>query len=626
MSRGNFYTRDLDDYNHDQIEVPEEDHALFDLMYGIKELLRARPNYREAEYQYEGKIQVDIADPRLNKMLQSQADRHRFNLASVPVKVLSHHVRLAGMKMENEGAQKRWDQIWKANDLDGWAPQIHTNTFTRGDHYVMVWPSETEADQTADTGDTTQGEGEFETSDDDVLVSGVDFFFFSPLNTRMIYDKNNPRISLYTIRMWQENGYMLADLYYRDTIQHFITVSKNARGVKMEDWVPYAPSYTIVVGNQIETVLDEPVVENPFGEIPIKHFSTGLPYGTPVHKDGYGAANAISELLIAQIATITAQGWPAQIALEDPEATIENNTDTPNWDDDDDPLDQGDRALQGSQLRSGPGTITVLQGIKDVLQLMPADPSVFTEPVELYLSILSTLTETPLYSFKPGGEQPSGKAREIADGPRKAREAHMKILLGNKWRETATLALKMVGVTDPGDIEPNWAPSTMITELDDWTKFGLMLKSGVPFEQVMQEAGYDSETVTSWLESMPEMAIEEQAEITKQIAEVMTALGSGIKSYIISEQDANLIFAGLMEKLGVTISEAPEKPDPMDVLGGIQDGDPGASLAIGDVRAQLGRPNQPAGGGAVANPGRTSNQGKRKQPGKGSGTAGPRRS
>ena len=587
---GSYYTRDLDDYNHDQIAVPEDEDPLYDLMYGIQKLIEARPRYREAEHQYDGQIQVDVSDPRLNKILQTHADRHKFNLSSVPVKVLSHHVRLAGMKIEQKAAQKQWDEIWKANDLDGWAPKVHSDTFKRGDYYVMVWPTEVDAE---DTGDTADGEGEFESSDNDVLVSGVDFFFFSPMHTRMIYDKNNPRISKYAIRMWQENGYMLADLYYRDTIQHYITRSKTARGVKKEDWEPYAPSYTVVVGDQLETILDEPVVENPFGEIPIKHFSTDLPYGKPVHEDGYGAANAISELLVAQLATITAQGWPAQIALEDPDATIENNTDTPNWDDDDDPLSDQGKATQGSQLRAGPGAITVLQGIKDVIQLMPADPSVFSEPVELYLGILSTLTETPFYSFNPGGEQPSGKAREIADGPRKAREAYMKILLGNKWKEAATLALKMVGVEDPGDIEPNWAPSTMTTELDDWTKFALMLKTGVPFEQVMQEAGYDSETVKSWLDSLPEMSVEEEVEVTTQIAELMTALGSGIKSYIISEDDANLIFSTLMEKIGVTISAAPEKPDPMELMGGLEGALPGTSIAHGDMKASLGKPTPP---------------------------------
>lgn len=542
---------DQDERNDaDQIQLPDrlEDPTMYDLLYGLKRLLEERCKYREAKTQYRGLLDIQTGSLKLDQILRKSADRHLFNMSSVPVKTMAHRLKIATIKVGDESAQKAWEEIWDANNLDGWIPKNHKETCKLGDNYMMTWPTYDEV----------------ESQDDDVEASGVQIYFLSPFNAIKVYDPDNPTIELYDFRYWEEDKYKRVDLIYRDEIIHYRTIQKEGKGYDSKDWELFTPSYTIIMDGKPVEIEGEPIEVNPFGELPMKHFRTDLPYGEPINKDGYGAANAISELLVAQIATITAQGWPARFALEEADATLNNGPQGIGYEDDEE-AEAGD--IRDRRIKSNPGDLTVLRNIKELVQLLPADPSVFTDPVELYTSLMSTLTETPFYSFKPGGEQPSGKAREIADAPIKANEQYLKLLLTSTYKEMVRLALRMVGRdVKPEDIEVEWAPTVLATDKDDWSTIKEKIEAGVPFEDVMTEAGYDSEKVTEWSEKLQEFGTEKRIEIMKDIVSIMGQLGSGTKAGILEREDANMIIAELMKNLGVTIGPPPEEDPAVDLV------------------------------------------------------------
>lgn len=547
------------------IKVPDfgttpEEHAEHDLMLGIKAIAENRPAYREAHAFFDGSIEEWFSDPRISAALASSAEAYKFKLAAVPVHTLAERVQLKGIKVDEEKESTRndttaptaapepkkaspqqdaWDKISKANNLRVWGPEIHERTFEYGDGYVFVW----EAPE-----GFGEGTSDNATVDDDEESSGVVIVWNSPFNARKIYDTENNVTALFDIKYYKIGDFHYADLYYRDVIRHYRTKNKNALGVSIKDWEPFE-----VFDKDDPTVLLAPAVEeNPFGELPLKHARTGLPYGEPEHKAAYGPQRAIAKMLVTQIATVDAHGWPTRYALTDPEAAINEGSDTPPWDDDETAgLIDANEIRRRQPQQNKPGVLQYLNGVKAAGEWKAADPAVFTDPVQLYMQLMSTLTRTPFYSFNPGGEQPSGKARQIADAPFDAKKRNRQDHLTDFWTEVVTFALRIVG-KEPKNVEIVWAGNDLASDLEDWQMIREMMAAGVPFKLAMLRAGFDEETIDAWIPE--DEGLREAAETLGAIGDAIGKIGAGVGLGVISSKQVNAIIAKLLEPYGVDLS------------------------------------------------------------------------
>lgn len=458
------------------LDVSDPEHV--DLAIGLAALDDALPEYEEAERYYDGEVQEWFSSARIRRAIAATGERYRFRLAKTPVRVMADRVKLAGVSVAgDQAATALLADIRDANDMPVIEPEIMLRTFEFGDAYALVWPYQ---DAPSDP------------SDDQMAKVGVEISYNSPKCMRAVYSEANPRRIEFVVKRWPERGPLglpvwRADVYYPDRVERWTSRDHNpgsTTGVGV--WEPY------------DADGQEPVVDNPFGEIPVFHFRTALPYGAPLHADAYGPQDAINKLLITQITGVDKHGFPQRYKLTDKGAELDNAGDDPDWDDDADAPTSSTMGGVSSSMRSGAGTMQTFTGTREVGQFDAADPHVFTDPAELYVRIMAQTTGTPFHYFDPSGDMPSGESLKTANAPLDAGAERLQTILAGTWGRLYRFALKVAGrpVGKPVDIA--WAPPDVVTDKGWWETAKIKRELGVPLRQILLEANYTPEQVDVW--------------------------------------------------------------------------------------------------------------------------------
>jgi hypothetical protein len=518
-----------------------------DLLTGWVEMEKALPAYEEAEDFYGGEVEEFFASERIRHLVEATGSPYRFNFAAVPVDALSDRVEVERVTAADDAAATEAITLaWLANDVGVMYPDLIRWTCVYGDAYWMVWPYEDDG------------------RNPELRAAGVKITYHKPKNTRMFYDEQDERTPVYLIKRWcvdHQRRIWRADLWYDDVVEHWQSIEGQPMD-KDSSWEE----------------VEEPEV-NPFGRIPFFHYRTGIPYGEPVHKKGYGCQVALNKLLVTHLTTTDAHGWPQRYGLTDEGAVLDEADDSPDWEADED-ADLVDgvnpsgvrRSGQRSAQRSGPGTMQRFTGMREVGTFDEADPDVFIKSVDMYVLIMAVLTRTPLHDFKPSTQPPSGESRRVAEAPlvkrAKKLQATLRAPVVSTWRFVAELA----GRTPDSVIDVTWAPAYSATDTNDWQVVQLKQLVGVPTDQTLTEAGYEASQVATWLDPEPE-------------------------AYTLKERLAMLLeLAGAAQKLGVTggggrAESTSVGPDGVPVVTPAVEPDLDASAALALLLDQIVREN-----------------------------------
>lgn len=439
---------------------------------------KALPDYEKAQAYFEGNIDEFFPSTRIRQLIATTGDRYRFNLVKTAVTVLANRVELVAVTAPDQtSADSVITDVWDANDMDVHYPDLFMRTFEYGDAYLMAWPIY------EDDPDTT--------SDDELVASGVELTIHDPKNCRVFYDPEHERRKWFAIKRWKIQTSLgekwRADLYYGTSIERYLSKLGNIEDA--ESWDLYLDP---------DQDPEQWLLDNPYGEVPFFHHRNALPYGRPEHKDGYGCQDGINKELISMLMTTDSHGWPQRYALTDKGAELDQNNDTPLWDDDADTDDTTNQPkMSSSKLRGGPGTMLELQGMKAVGQFAAADPSVFLEPSQFLIRLMAQVTETPLHAFDPSGDTPSGESLRVAEAPLVKKTVNRERMLKSPIVETWKFVLKIRGV-QADQIDVRFAPAQAASGKDDWETIGLKQAAGVPKDKTLIEAGYDAEEVATW--------------------------------------------------------------------------------------------------------------------------------
>lgn len=480
-----------------------------DVIRGMRALDDACPGYRLAECYARQDIPEYFANDRIQQLIHASGQGYKFRLAAKPITVLANRIQIASVTSESgDVVNKVIEDIRQANDMELIEPYVTRALLTYGDAYLMVYP--TDPDMPTDVGPGSVG---------------VDLTFQSPLTCRAIYEDGDARTVLYVIRRWQTDSeagkQWHAELWYADRVEAWICDPGNS-GLDPVMWHEYAEDDE---GISVPVTPDNWPVFHEFGEPPIKHARTDLPYGRPEHIDAYGPQNAITKAIITQVTVgIEAYGWAERYRIMDDQAILDTARDAVRWTDSADADDAPERGkVETTALHRGPGYETKYFGTKEVGQFEPPDPGVLIEPVEQWVRLMAAVTDTPLYEFdQRTGEQMSGIARLRASEPLRAKERDRKRFLVGFWREVWTLALDVVGV-DAGNIVVHWSPPEVINDPDWWGVAETRLRMGVPLRRILEEANYLPEEVEQWLD-----AVGEETTLDARIAR-LAALGDALQ-------------------------------------------------------------------------------------------------
>jgi len=457
-----------------------------DVIAGWKAVEEAEHDYNEAAFFHDGKVQEYFASPKIEELIATTGQPYRFNFAEIPVKSLAGRIELRSLGVpDDEVATDELKLIFNANDGEKFYPDAFYMALEYGDAYVMTLPY--------DTSDNVIG-----VADDEIVEAGWEKVLVNPTEARMIYDAVNPRRKMYFIRVFEDESKVEDDdkvrrveLYYNDRIEFWETMPGRSPD-KPESWF---------------SVGDEPVIG---GEIPVVHYRTAEPYGIPVHKNAYAPQLAINKMLITQLTTSDSAGWPQRYGLTDEGAVLDQNTDGPNWDADEnanvlsDPPALERRGGTGSNMRGGPGTMQIWSAMKEVGQFDAALPiPTYMDPAFKYISMMSILTDTPLHDFEHTILPPSGESRKVAERPATKKAQRLMRRFQATLREEWKYTLKVADVPVKR-VDVRWVPPYIAEDMNDWTTIGLKQGAGVPVDQTLVEAGYDDEQVRKWLDPTPE--------------------------------------------------------------------------------------------------------------------------
>lgn len=431
-----------------------------DLRTGLMAMDASQPERVKAKQYYDGTATEIFSTDILRRVLGRNQMEFVFSYSRQVVTSRLSRMKIQSITSSDEGANEALSQICKYNRIDREIHAALEGALVYGEAYLSVWPDED---------------------------GNIDIFYNSPETVRAFYDPENPRKKLYVIKRWNEENHTRVNLYYRDRVEKYITSGDQTSANAGANFVPF-----------IDAEDGSWPIPNETGRIPVFHITTtGRDYGRPEHHDSYGPQNALNKLLAVQISGIDYLSFPQRYILQDPSATdgvpdFEHDFgDTAVYDDDDD--------FATSRLKSGPGGIWNLKGIKEVGQFEAADPRLFTEPFKEYVDALATVTNTPLHLFQIGS-LPSGQALRAAEAPLNKRVEELEGVLGDDISDALMFALELLGYANP-EVEIQWAPPATYDDKDLWDTVAAKHDVGVPTRDALIEAGYTPEQVEKWFPS-----------------------------------------------------------------------------------------------------------------------------
>lgn len=568
-----------------------------DLMEGIRELDRVAGRYAILWQYYAEDLPERFASERLKGLIERSAKDYRFRLSRVPVEAIANRVGINSITSSNgDAVNARIEEIRQANDMELQEPFIHERMFVFGDAYALVFPVEPEDALSDDV-----------IADTDTAAAGVEIAYRSPLSTRAMYDLEDGRRMRYVISRWKEATALgevwRAEVWYADRLEAFIT-QPEAKGTDENDWLPYAEDETGRSVPADEFNWPEP---HDFGEIPVKHARSDLPYGRSEIEDFIGAQNIVTKATATQATGIETHGWRERYRIADDKAFLEQAGDIVPWGDN---ADAPSATVNGrvrtpeSGRRSGPGTEQIFHGTKAVGEYAATDLTGFESPIDQWIRLGSAASGTPLTEFDPRfGANMSGVAWDRAERPMKKKEADRKLFLLRFWREVYGLALAIVGV-DGGDLTVNWAPPEVNADPDWWATATIRRDHGVPQKAILLEANYSPEDIASWEDEKDDDAETLDRAISRLalLGDAMQKLGAGATLLGVPPDR----IAALVEKLlseagspGKLILEEKEIPPALDPSNdGEDDDETDGSDDAGDDDDPASGPGRPPGGRA----------------------------
>lgn len=515
-----------------------------DLAAGLSALIAALPGYREAAEYYEGRPEEWFSSARVARLLKkARTDRLRLNFAQTPVNAVTERLELTGVSTDNADHQKALTALWDANELDQELPNLFLRAGEFGDAYLYM-DVDTEGDETT-----------------------VELFYNSPLVGRMMYDPENPRRKAYYIKRWgsvhpeSKLPVVRVNLVYRDRVERYVTLAKDSKGDKPEDYGPY-------VGTDEDSTSDTPhiIERDDLGFLPVYHLRAGgRPYGTPEHLHAYGPQDAVNKLAITHLGSIDFVGFPQRWAAEDAasgddEATPDDIDDiyraeqtastaegTPGVDQ----LATNERNRPENGLTADPGGMWWLKGVRDVGQFDPADSKNFLDSIVLYIKIMAHVSGTPAYLFDLPGEVPSGTAQRAADAPLEKKAKARRRGYGGAVKDCLEDALGALGHKN-AVVSLQWAAGQIVDDTDGWTAAAAKIAAGVPLRQVLLEQGYTDTQLDAW--KVPEsvysddVTLTQQAAMLEQIGKGIQALAAGVALGVISQDQVDVVIESILTR------------------------------------------------------------------------------
>jgi hypothetical protein len=442
------------------------------------ELEARRPNMKEWHDYFEGRHNLSFASERFQRAFGGMFSTFADNWCAPVCEIPAQRLEVRGFRFGDQTQDDRDARnIWQRNAMDAESKVLTLEKHVKSRAFVMVW-----ADDPSEP-------------DPEPLITVED-----PTQTIVVYEPESRRRRKAALKMWAgDDGWDYATLYLADELwkmkRRARVDSAAARiivpdGVESPyDWVPRFDDSTMTV------------IPNPLGQVPIVEFANrrrlkAAP--TPEHKPVMPLQNAVNKLLADMMVAAEAGAFPARwgtgVDLPRDPLTGQEIDDPDMW-----------RLSLSKMLRATDPAAKF--GNFDA-----ADLSNFTKGIELLVQHIAALTQTPPYYLLGQVANLSGDALAAAEAGLVAKCRDKTVFDGEDWEEVMRLAFAVKGDAKAHEYnaEAIWRDVEFRSESQLADALLKKKQVGVPFRQLMEDAGY-SQTAIDRMEVFAEQDAERAA-------------------------------------------------------------------------------------------------------------------
>lgn len=476
-----------------------------DLAKGLTLIEDKADTYAEREAYYLGTRRETSGSAFVRKLI-AKDESHPISLAHIPVDATLGVVRLTAVDATEAAASAFLRGLFDADDYDDEADDWHTRAAYFGDYYVIIDPTEEDARGRAVAFNRTGS---------------------SPLTTVVVYSDRDQRTKLYGVKRWRAGKAWKALVYYDDLTVKLVT-DETTSSATATDF-----SFDVKPGEDIDTAL----VLHDGGRMLIEHLAIdGKPYGRPVHGKAFGPQDAITKISAANLVNVEGQGLASRWALADPLAEIDDDIDddfgTDGPDTTADKADGRTTATTTGRVRTIPGAIALLKGVRSVGQFAATGTDDFLKNLDWYVRVMAVACGIPLFEFDvTTGEQPSGESRRRARSRMIEHAGKIVRAATNFHKGIADTTLAAAGLA--GSVTVSFRPLETETDKDGLELVSVKVKAGVPLKQALIEAGYDATDVEEWYPGDTGFS----PDLLTVIAEALAKLGNARTLGVITDEE-----------------------------------------------------------------------------------------
>ena len=452
----------------------------------IERLRGQSGRYAKARRYYAGLHDLSFATEKFANTFGEMFREFALNLCPAVVDSTRDKLKIKGFSVEDargggvDAIRRSAARIWHRNRMALRSGEVHKEALRCGDAYVIVWPG-------------AGGEVQFVPNSADAVA--------------VHYDEDATGRIAWAAKHWRTGGRRTRlNLYFPDRIEKYIS-KERAEGIlpDAKGFVPFparkdeaaagGPQQGLLFrveddgGSSLRGKLDAPVVENPYGVVPVFHFANNADIGElgrseleaamPVQD---GLNKSVLDMLVAMEVSAFRQRWVAGIELKIDEETGKEIA----------PFRSGVDQLWAT---SDPDTRFGDFGATDLEQ--------FLKVKDGFRIDIASVTGTPLYYLMPHTQAvPSGESLRKAETRFIAKVRDRQAQFGAAWADAMSFALRAAGHPNVS-LVTQWEDPAPTSERETLENLRIKKELGLPAEHALAEAGYGGDDAERMSERTP---------------------------------------------------------------------------------------------------------------------------
>lgn len=432
--------------------------------------------YEKYDAYYDGEHPLAFSTDRWKASFGTTFEEFQDNWCQVVPDALAQRLEIIGWSATKKSLSRQAERIWDRENIGEEEEDITLQSLIKGDAFAMVWPNPEELGEEKE----------------------AQIFYNDALDVNVRYDPQNKRRILRASKKWlTDEGWIRLNIYHRDRIVQFIAADERFLGPNPEDlelqpedvppegWKTYAPT-----------------IANPYDKVPVFHFKNrarGSTHGISEIKPVIPVQNAVNKVLMDMMLGSEFSGFPQK------------------W------MAGGGHPKDG--WRAGADRVWATTdpnarfGQFDSMDLGPA-----REFVEMLVSHIAKITQTPMHMLRSMGDMPSGEALKTAESGLIHKARNRQKRWGHVWTEVMKMAIWMENgepVDPETDLLPVWRFPESRHDLEQAQTAQLKSILGVPLKQLWSEHfGYTEEQIEQFERDNQVIAAAALAQLLAQDAQI----------------------------------------------------------------------------------------------------------